>query len=54
MGSSMSHYRTTEERERDLAEHKDCLPSQLYNVTPIMKKLSTLQAKTNSYNTTNR
>lgn len=33
--------------EEDQAEHKDCLPSQLFNVTPIMKKLSSLPAKTN-------
>lgn len=32
-------------REEDLAEHKDCLSLQLYNVTPIMKKC-TLPAKT--------
>lgn len=36
-----------EKREEDLAERKDCLSSQLYNVTPIMKKFSTLPAKTN-------
>lgn len=33
-------------REEELAEHKDCLFSQLYNVTPIAKKLNTLPAKT--------
>lgn len=27
-----------EKREEDLAEHRDCLSSQLYNVTPIVKK----------------
>lgn len=29
-----------ETNAEDLAEHKDCLFLQLYNVTPIMKKLS--------------
>lgn len=43
----LNNSRVMDKREEELAEHKDCLSSQLYNVTPIMKKLSTLPAKTN-------
>ncbi len=47
--------RTTEEREKreeDLAEHRDCLSSQLYNCYAHHEKVEHSSGK-NKYNTTN-